>query len=196
MYQFRFKELEIVALSDTHGLHRDVVIPTCDLLIHLGDACQSGNQGQLDDFFEWVSEQSARYKIFIAGNHDLPFEFYPEMAERLIPANVLFLQNRIVEIEGVVIAGVEATPYMLYQTEIDEPVDIILSHGAPKGLADNGSGCEKLLELIYAVKPKIALFGHIHTPTQSVIARNGIKFVNVNQNPQYIRFPDLRFVLA
>lgn len=179
MYQFEFKNLNIVALSDTHGFHRDVAVPACDILIHLGDACQGGDQTQLEDFFEWMSEQTARYKIFIAGNHDLPFEFYPEMAEKLLPADVLFLQNRIIEIEGVVIAGVEASPYMLYETKIDEPVDIILSHGAPK--VTNNEGCGKLLELIYTVKPKISLFGHVHFPKQRIVSHSGIMFINVSQ---------------
>lgn len=180
MYQFILNGQNIVALSDTHGRHREVVIPACDILIHLGDACQDGDQTQLADFFKWMSDQPARHKIFIAGNHDLPFEFYPEMAERSIPADVLFLQNRIIELDGVVIAGIEASPYMLYDIEIDEPVDIILSHGAPKGVAGD-DGCEKLLKLIYTVKPKISLFGHIHSPSQPVVWLNGIKFINVSQ---------------
>lgn len=181
MYQFKYKGQNIVALSDTHGSHRDVVIPKCDILIHVGDACQGGDQAQLDDFFRWMSEQSARYKIFIAGNHDLPFEFYPEIAEKSMPSDVLFLQNRIIELEGVVIAGVEASPYMLYDTEIDEPIDILLSHGAPKGVCGNGDGCERLLELIYTIKPKISLFGHFHSPLQPVVMHHGIQFINVSQ---------------
>lgn len=180
MYKFEYKGVNIVALSDTHGSHRDVVITECDILIHAGDACQDGDQTQLDDFFRWMSEQPARHKIFIAGNHDLPFEFHPEMAERSMPADVFFLQNRVIELEGIVIAGVEASPYMLYDTEIDEPVDIILSHGSPHGV--NGrDGCEKLLELIYTVKPKISIFGHIHSPLPRVVEHNGILFINVSQ---------------
>lgn len=181
MYEFIYKQRKIVALSDTHGCHRDITIPECDILLHLGDACEAGDITQLVDFFEWMVEQPAKYKLFISGNHDLPFELYPELSNQLIPSTVLYLQNNLIEIEGITIVGIEATPFMLYETEIGEPIDILISHGPPKGFPFENLGCNKLLGLIQDAKPKIVLYGHIHSPDLRVVESDGITFVNVSQ---------------
>ena len=42
MFEFEIKGLKVIALSDTHGLHRNIPVPPCDVLIHAGDACDFG----------------------------------------------------------------------------------------------------------------------------------------------------------
>ncbi len=178
MIQFEYKGLNITALSDTHGKHTELRISPCDILIHAGDCCNDGSVEQMQDFFAWFSVQPARYKIFVFGNHDLPFEFNPEFAESLIPNNVLFLNNRIIDIEGIVIAGIEATMGLLNDVTIDEKVDIIISHCAPKDILDGGIGCEKLRKLIIDAKPIYSIFGHCHEYSGNQLDINGICFMN------------------
>ena len=65
--------MKIVALSDTHGKHRqypDSWIPDGDVLMHCGDFTKHGRVNELEDFLDWFSQFSHEYKIFIAGNHD------------------------------------------------------------------------------------------------------------------------------
>ncbi len=177
--QFEHKGVRIAALSDTHGKHRELCIESCDILIHAGDCCDAGDMEQMQDFFAWFSEQPARYKIFVSGNHDLPFEFNPEFAEDLIPVNVLFLNNRIVEIEDVTIAGIEATMGLLNDIEIDEEVDIIISHCTPKDILDGGTGCDKLRKLILDARPYYSIFGHCHEYGGYQLDIEGVCFMNV-----------------
>eukprot|EP00736_Rhodelphis_marinus_P009324 Rmarinus@m.4073 len=75
--------LRVACLSDTHGLHRKMLnqnaIPTCDILIHAGDFTRTGTLKEIMDFVMWFKGlRRARYKVLIAGNHDLTLhtEFY------------------------------------------------------------------------------------------------------------------------
>lgn len=101
LIEFHYKNKKIVTISDTHGHHRELIIPNTDFLIHCGDACTDGNVEQLKDFFQWFSAQRARYKIFVAGNHDLPFDLDLEGAINLITNNVVYLENRYAVMDGI-----------------------------------------------------------------------------------------------
>lgn len=59
-------------IADTHGKHRDLTIPECDLLIHCGDFCNIGQQEQetFEDVDAWFAEIPAGQIICIGGNHD------------------------------------------------------------------------------------------------------------------------------
>lgn len=48
--------LSIIAISDTHGRHRLLLVPEADVIIHTGDACEDGDEDQLLEFFHWYSE--------------------------------------------------------------------------------------------------------------------------------------------
>ena len=180
MIKLNYKGVDIVALSDTHGEHREVEIPSCDVVVHAGDCCESGDEEQIGDFFAWLSELPAKHKIFVAGNHDLPFELFPESSSNYIPENVIFLNNSIIELEGVVFLGIEATMGLLGDIEIDEKVDILISHCAPYGIADEGGkGCKNLRKLIFDTSPAISIFGHFHSDSGSDQMIDGIRFLNV-----------------
>ncbi|TAG51322.1 MAG: hypothetical protein EAZ27_13705 [Cytophagales bacterium] len=66
--------MKIIAISDTHGLHRNLKIPSGDLLIHAGDVTEFGQDDELEDFLDWFALQPCKYKVFVAGNHDLFLE--------------------------------------------------------------------------------------------------------------------------
>lgn len=185
MFDFIIKGLKVVALSDTHGGHRGLAIPACDVLIHAGDACNFGNKEQLKDFFEWFRVQPARYKIFVSGNHDTNFETVNPVLENMIPQEVIYLENSLMEIEGVVFASLAAR-YRLQCFIEYEPIDVLVTHGAPFGIRDEGGkGCKDLAKQIRLLAPRYALFGHFHKGDKSPLRIGKTVYVNValeNQN--------------
>src|SRR5271163_2230797 len=83
----------VVCISDTHGLHRKVVVPEGDLLIHAGDFMRTGTSlEEIADFNDWLGEQPHPHKIVVAGNHDLLFEIAPNKARRQL-TNAVYLEN-------------------------------------------------------------------------------------------------------
>src|SRR5690606_35582787 len=102
MYSITIKGQNILLLSDTHGKHRLLDIPPkMDMVIHCGDICDDGNMAEILDFFNWYSALGIPYKIFVYGNHDLPFELNPERAYDLIPTGISWLNDRNIVIAGI-----------------------------------------------------------------------------------------------
>ena len=97
-----FNRKKIFAFADTHGRHRELEIPgNTDILVCAGDVCDAGNEMQLRDFFAWFAGQPAKYKLFVPGNHDLPFDIAPQHAAGYIPQGVTFIENGGVMLGGV-----------------------------------------------------------------------------------------------
>lgn len=96
------KNKTLAIFSDTHGKHRKLPLEEVDFAIHLGDACDFGNDVQFRDFLEWFSSYPSKYKIFVAGNHELQWEFEPERFLEMFPKNIIFLENRIMKIEEII----------------------------------------------------------------------------------------------
>ena len=65
----------LVLMSDTHGVHRDVVLPRGDVLVHGGDFTKKGEMSTIEDLAEWFGSVAPQFSeiVCIAGNHDLPF---------------------------------------------------------------------------------------------------------------------------
>jgi hypothetical protein len=66
--------MRIVAISDTHGRHRELKLPAGDVLVHAGDFCNQGRYEEFEDFIVWLDKQPFEHKVFIAGNHDVCLE--------------------------------------------------------------------------------------------------------------------------
>lgn len=159
MLSFSYKQKHIIALSDTHGKHRQIVLPQgVDILIHCGDACTDGNKHELQDFFEWFTVQKATDKIFIAGNHDY---FVDELYKERF-SNILFLQENAVEIDGITIAHF-TSPFGI-PSDFGK-VNILVTHEPPLGIFDKGLGCPFIKQVVEILKPDYHIFGHIHFPT-------------------------------
>ena len=186
MTRFNYKGLDIIAMSDTHGWHRHFDIPSCDIIIHAGDACECGDEVQLKDFFDWFSKLPAKHLIFVHGNHDLPFELYPESCSDYMPSNVCYLKDSRINIEGINILGLNATMGLLTKVDIgNQTIDIIVSHCAPKGKGDGGQGDLPLLDYINKIKPNISIFGHFHKFSGYDETIDGIRFMNVTTIEPY-----------
>lgn len=105
--------VRIVGISDTHQLHSRITIPECDILIHCGDFTENGKRiSESTSFLNWFSSQDkAKHKVFIAGNHDYLAQRDPVLFRGLIPSNCHYLQNSFVELEGLKIYGTPWTPF-------------------------------------------------------------------------------------
>ena len=177
--------MKIVCISDTHGKHNelDYDLPEADMIIHSGDVSNRGRIDEINQFTEWFSNLPYKYKIFIAGNHDFGFEEIRHSNEIgiSIPHGIIYLQDEMVEIEGVKIYGSPWQPrFYDWAFNVDrgaaiaqkwdlipEDVDVLITHGPPFGILDDTIqgqrvGCEDLYMKVTKVKPKYHIFGHIH----------------------------------
>jgi len=187
--------MRIVFISDTHGLHDQmrVPVPDGDILIHAGDATMMGRMNEIAAFGAWFRHLPHKHKIFVAGNHDWMFEKNPSLAADLLNQGILGLNNtpkvtylldNEVTIEGLRIYGSPWQPrFYDWAFNVDrgdaikrkwdlipEGVDVLITHGPPKGVQDQISpilggehlGCEELMPVVSRIKPKIHVFGHIH----------------------------------
>ena len=180
MIEIQYKNKKIIAISDTHGRHCELSIPETDFLIHCGDACDNGNEEQLQDFFQWFSQQKARHRIFVAGNHDLPFDLEPDSAADLIPHNVIYLENQYIVLEGISFYSVAARHWLHENPDEKRKIDFLLTHGPAKSILDIGSGCPKLLAFVRKQHPEYHLFGHIHQKAQQSLIKDNTHFINLS----------------
>ena len=69
----------IWAISDTHGYHEQLEIPSgIDMIIHSGD-CSNDinpylNENEVRQFIEWYKDVPVKHRIYVAGNHDWSIE--------------------------------------------------------------------------------------------------------------------------
>lgn len=176
------KSLKVIAISDTHGYHHQLSLPSGDVLIHAGDVSSQGSKQEVQDFLQWFSDLNYEHKIFIAGNHDFFFERADsDMITSIIPDNVIYLNDSGISIGGLNIWGSPVTPWFFnwafnrhrgadikkHWKFIPQNTDILITHGPVYGVLDrtiHGQrvGCEVLKEAIQVIKPKIHICGHIH----------------------------------
>ena len=94
----------LVLFGDTHELHREVEVPSGDILICVGDFTMfSKSLSAIEDFNEWLGELPHRHKIIVPGNHEFFLESNPERRSLLDNANVLIDES--IEIDGLNIYG-------------------------------------------------------------------------------------------
>lgn len=186
--------MDITFISDTHGIHERLLLNSGTVLIHTGDVTEYGSEDEVSDFLHWFSRQPFTYKIFIAGNHDLFLEeCSPAKRKKMIPSDIIYLQNSGIEIVGMKIWGSPVTPYFLGMAfnarqgaeiekawnKIPADTDILITHGPPKGILDQGVGSEELLTRINKIRPAIHCFGHAHGQN-GIETINGTAFINAS----------------
>jgi len=181
--------MHVVALSDTHNRHNDVIVPDGDLLLFAGDALGRGSGKEFRAFADWWGTLPHRYKVFVPGNHDFACEKQPAACEDMLNEKTTthFLIDDGVCLEGHVIWGSPYTPWfydwafnvprgMLKPQHWDKiPVhtDILITHGPPMGILDQSIpnysdhvGDQEIADMLHAddgrLTPKHHIFGHIH----------------------------------
>lgn len=186
---------KITLISDTHSRHNKITDDLIggDVLLHSGDISEKGYEYEIIKFLDWFSDLPYERKIFIAGNHDFYFEHYPSQVKELLKdyPSVTYLEDNMTLLgeeweeytDRPKVWGSPWQPrFFNWAFNIDRDsdqledkwnmippdVDILLTHGPPKGILDYvardhyNAGCERLMPKIYDIKPKIHVFGHIH----------------------------------
>lgn len=182
--------LRILHVSDTHTYHDLLKIPSgIDMIIHSGDCSNPrdpyNNEPEVRDFIDWYKELPVKYKIYVAGNHDTSIEKKLVLKQDFADAGIIYLEDDLVKVEDILIYGSPYTPNFgnwsfmkdrvklerYWRNAIPDYVDIIVTHGPPKGILDKSydknnyiesCGDKSLLNRILEVQPAYCLFGHIH----------------------------------
>ena len=172
--------MRIVVISDTHGLHEDLILPAGEMIIHAGDISERGTEEEIVSFLEWYASLNFKYKIVIGGNHDIFLDESAVEFSALVPPEISYLRNGLVTIEGIRLWGSPTTPDFMewafgkrrdemkeHWKYVPNNVDILITHTPPFGILDKSRnytslGCRDLLTKVKEMKPKFHIFGHIH----------------------------------
>ena len=182
--------MKISIISDPHNKYNKLSLPGGDVIICAGDMSSRGYDHEIDNFCKWFDKQDYAHKIFIAGNHDFYFENKPKEAAELMKSyeNLNYLQDDMYLIgddyaESIKVWGSPWQPrFYNWAFNVDRGealkakwdlipsgIDILITHGPPFGILDKvigrseNLGCEELIKKIKEIKPKIHVFGHIHS---------------------------------
>jgi Icc-related predicted phosphoesterase len=183
--------MKIWHISDTHTFERELIIPQdVDMVIFSGDCSNPQdsliNEREVRNFMSWFSKLPMKYKIFVAGNHDVSIERGLVTRKDFENLGIIYLENEHITIEGFKIFGSPITPsfgrgwafnknraklFDFWENAIDYDVDIVITHGPPKQILDlslnynrelEQCGCKSLYTIIGRIKPMAVMFGHIH----------------------------------
>lgn len=144
--------MRLVFTSDTHGQHRGLIVPECDVFFHCGDMSGRGEYSIYDDLVIWIekNDPAANY-VFIPGNHDVTFESDEETARSFFDRpNVRVLIDQGCVIDGLKVWG---SPWTLrfydwafnadrgdqiqkHWNKIPQDIDVLLTHGPAYGYGD------------------------------------------------------------
>jgi Icc-related predicted phosphoesterase len=205
--------LKLTCISDTHKKHRQIEIPKCDILVHAGDL---GFEKQIDeDFFQWYSEQPARYKLFLQGNHDIQGQEYEYLIKQKAEKyDLIYMHHNAIELEGLKFYGSNYSPrfgswaWMKSRglsmeqewSQIPDNTQILLTHGPAYGILDTTAygekaGCEQLRDRIKNLTElKILIAGHIHEQ-YGICRKFGVDFVNAAMVDMYNRLVNKPIIL-
>ncbi|RYD46400.1 MAG: metallophosphoesterase [Verrucomicrobiaceae bacterium] len=183
----------ICLISDTHGHHRSIIVPACDILIHAGDFSTVGQEqpSVLDDADQWFEETGVDQVVCIGGNHDFPLH-----NDEFHFSHAIYLRDRLAEVAGLSIYGSPWCPdlsnFAFYATEdelierwkaIPSGIDVLVTHTPPHGILDMPSsglthlGCPHLRRELKRIKPRLHVFGHVHA-SRGMQDEGDTRFVN------------------
>jgi len=182
--------MKIWHISDTHTYHDQLRIPEgIDMVIHSGDCSNPrdpyNNEPEVREFIDWYKNLPIKHKIYVPGNHDTSIEKKLVVRDDFENAGIIYLEDNIVIVDNLSIYGNPYTPqfgqwsFMKDRVKLDRywnqvmpaHVDILITHGPPKGILDKSYSRENVFECcgdkslfnkVLQVKPKYHLFGHIH----------------------------------
>lgn len=191
--------MRALVVGDIHGdlasVHRALDHVAPDLLLSCGDWGDPEQVAEHD--LAGILERVAVYTTF--GNHD-PIELLRRLRNR-DGSSVLLAQGAVVSAAGMRIAAIggiwaksHAKPHYVTDADVAQaaqtiqaagPVDVMLTHGCPIGLADrmatgHQGGQRCFLLAFQAVLPRIHLCGHLHVAQEHVL-KDGRKVLNVGQ---------------
>lgn len=178
--------MKLVLISDTHCRHPE--IPAGDILVHSGDLTIAGNRKETETEVRWLGEVAKQFKwvVLVGGNHD--FFFYHagakitrQFIQQFGAENIVYLCDEATTIEGLQIYGSPWQPWFMdwawnaqrgadirqYWDRIPENLDLLVTHGPPHRILDwvgrDRVGCEELRIAVERAKPRVHVFGHLHS---------------------------------
>jgi Icc-related predicted phosphoesterase len=193
--------MRILAVSDLHGdldsVREAIAQFAPDRLLCCGDWGDPEQVARAD--LEAIVATLPVLTTF--GNHD-PLELLPLVSNR-DGSPILLGQGEVRTIDGLRVAaigGIWAKSHRLPHYVTDEdvagfakqvaaegPVDILMNHGCPVGLADRtpkgtrgGQRC--FLDAFHAIAPRVHLCGHLHVPQERTL-KDGRRVLNVGATP-------------
>jgi uncharacterized protein len=193
--------VRILVISDLHGnlgaAWKAVARLEPDLLLSCGDWGDPEQISEAD-----LAAFPARLPVYTTfGNHD-PFDALARLRNR-DGSPALLPQGEVRCVEGVRLAAIggiwaksHRQPYYVTDEDVAAlaakiaaggPVDLLLTHGCPVGLADltprhthGGQRC--FLEAFQTVAPRVHLCGHLHVAQERTLL-DGRKVINVGATP-------------
>lgn len=185
------KIVRIVAMSDTHGFHKDLVVPDGDILVHCGDAVQRWDRKgkfKFHKFVKWFKNFPHKDKIFISGNHEDANGVRYHLGGALLDGE----RN----CSGLRIYGMPYSRNSYFYRNLPAGLDVLLTHEPPRGILDVAKphslavpteiGSKKLRKILKNLEqdaPTVHIFGHVHE-ARGYDEINGTLFVNAaNANP-------------
>lgn len=151
----------ILILSDTHGLHRALPhpLPDADIIVHAGDMTNRGTMEECMRALGWFNALPYKYRICIAGNHDLFLDpdhidcpSSPSAIEAILPKadGFFYLNDSGCEVEGIRFWGSPVQPEFFHWAYnrmrgpeiqehwdlIPENTDVLITHGPAYKLVD------------------------------------------------------------
>ena len=137
-------------------------------MIHAGDLSQNGSFQEIQDQLSWLHSQPHKYKVVIAGNHDLLLDlaFVDQFPQRILERrgtarndlnwhDIIYLQDDSIKLEfgGGRLLNIYGSPWTqqfgtwsfqyppirdVWSGVIPEETDILVTHGPPEGYLDDG----------------------------------------------------------
>ncbi len=157
-------------------------LPDFDLLLSAGDM-----PGHV---LEFLATKLTKQPIYVLGNHGNGYIYDTETTQKMLPGGCINAHKRVLEIEGVLIAGIEGsarykpgeqqysqfqmsrmvdllTPQlMLNKYRKGRAVDILLTHAAPCGPHEGEDfphrGVKAFNHFHKRWKPRLHVHGHVH----------------------------------
>jgi len=190
--------MKFIAISDTHGYHRELTLPKGDAIIHAGDFCHYGSHNHGYDFLAWYKDLDFEHKLLIGGNHDFFAAEYPDKFKEVLPKEITYLNDSGTTINGIKIWGSPVQPDLVgwafgkergaamkaHWDLIPTDIDLLITHTPAFGILDKATsgkalGCEELTKKLEKLTLKVHIFGHVHASYgEKVIGTT--KFINAS----------------
>lgn len=179
--------MKILAISDAvspiiYSANFPGNLPEVDLILSAGDM-----PGHI---LEFVATKHKVRPLYVIGNHANAYIYDAETQTKKLPGGCLNIHGRVVEVNGVLIAGIEGsaryrpgphqytekqmhmqcfkmTPQLMWNKhKKGRAVDILLTHAAPKGPHEGADyphrGVGAFNAFVKKWRPKLHVHGHVH----------------------------------
>ena len=203
--------MKLACFSDTHGYHKTLNLPKADGIVFAGDLCAMSTITEIVSFITWFSKLQYKYKIIVAGNHDIQIHSMLNWFLGLLTnTGIIYLQDSGINLKDKKIYGTPWSPifmnwaFMLYSDELEyyynkipNGIDLLISHCPPYGILDTSYnvvkmdlehyGSKELLSVVTKVSPKHHIFGHLHDGYGDIKINNthyyNVSICNDSYNP-------------